>query len=518
MGRFLTLTQAYLICFGLLAMWAVFAYITMSTQIKGQQQYAELINVSGKQRMLSQRTSLYAYHYLQSRNEADLIALVELKELMQRDHLYLVDHLPSAKIRALYFPDALDSKVNGYFELLDLYLAAPDMELADQVQDYSNRLLPELDGAVADFEQESDTKTARLMRLEGYILSGSLLTLILEALFILRPALRTANIEQARIDAIVKKQTEHLQVFQELFSNTHDGIMITDRDNKVVDLNPAFEKITGYSEEDIKGHTPSILKSTHLEPLFYENFWRDLYKKDHWTGEFINRRKDGSVYYQLSYIFLIRDDSGKICRHVAIIRDISALKEGASRLEYLALYDVLTGLPNRTYLQSQIQKGIERAKRFSQKLAVVLLDLDGFKEINDSLGHRIGDLVLKNVGQVLQSGVRGIDTVARIGGDEFVLLIEQVHGRKDVIPLVEELLRRLIEPQVVEGHKITVAGSVGISLYPLDAKELGDLLEHADAAMYYAKKHGKGHIQVYDHETMAEMFESASIGQMTDPK
>ncbi len=516
MGRFLTLTRAYLICFALLAMWAVFAYVTMHSQIKGEQKYAELINISGKQRMLSQRTALYTYRYLFEPREVDLVALMEHKEQMQRDHFYLVERIPSDEIRDFYASRQLNNKLNDYFVLLDLFSTDPDPQLAKQVEKYASRILPDLDAVVVLLEKESEAKTSELMRLEGYILAGSLLTLVLEALFILRPALRKANIEQARIDHIVKRQTGHLRIYKELFLNTHDGILVTNRDNKVVDLNPSFERITGYSKDDIKGQTPAILKATHLKPQFYENFWRELYDKDHWTGEFVNRRKDGSVYYQLSYIFILRDEAGRIFRHVAIIRDISALKEGASHFEYLALYDVLTGLPNRTYLQSQIQKGIERSKRFRMQMAVALLDLDGFKEINDTLGHRVGDLVLKKIAQILQASVRGIDTVARIGGDEFVLLIEQIKGRKDLIPLVTEIHRRVAEPFEIEGQRIIVDCSLGISLYPEDATGPEDLLQHADAAMYYAKKHGKGHFRVYDPETMAEMFESVSVRQMTD--
>ena len=513
MKQTISLTQAYIISFFLLAMWGVCAYLTMFSQIKAQEQYAELINISGKQRMLSQRTALLANYYLETGERDFLEKLQHHHHLMQADHQYLVANLPSQELKDLYFaePSALDSKSRDYFLLLERFERDSESYSIELIYQRTSQLLPLLDHAVKVYQEESDRKTARLMRLEGYILGGTLLTLLLEALFILRPALRRANWNMSQLQRMVAEQTRQLAIYQRIFANADDGIMITDAENRIIEVNPAFSRITGYEAAEVIGEKPSILKSSHQDAAFYAAFWHDLFQHSHWTGEFINRKKDGSVYYQLTYAFLLYDAARNVDYHVGIMSDVSGIKEDKNRLEHLALYDMLTRLPNRSYLMTQMQKALERARRHRHRLAVILLDLDNFKSINDNLTHRVGDLVLKNTGQLLQQCVRSTDTVARLGGDEFVLLAEEVPDEDRLICILEKIQACLDEPMTVDDYQLQVTCSMGVALYPDDAQTRDSLLQFADTSMYHAKRLGKNQFSFFTSELNAAVQEKIKI-------
>ena len=513
MTKHISLTQAYAITFLLLAMWALFAYMTMYNQISAQKKYAQLINVSGKQRMLSQRTALLANHYLQTKDPSFLTELDEYYQDMRADHLFLIKHIPSPAVDSIYHsvPFRLEEKNRSYFELLDKFRSQPDLFSTTQIYLQTSQLLPLLDHAVNVYEQESDQKTARLMRLEGYILAGTLLTLILEALYIVRPALRRANWNMDRLRRMVNKQTERLTVYEQIFANSNDGIVITDSDNRILEVNPSFSRISGFSPEEVLGQTPAILKSTHQEAGFYKKFWEALYAQGHWSGEFINRKKDGSIYYQLTYAFVLRDSAQRIKYHVGITSDVSEMKEDKNRLEYLALYDMLTDLPNRSYLVNQVRKAMERSKRFHHKLAVILLDLDNFKSINDTLTHRIGDMVLKRVGGALAECTRSTDTVARVGGDEFVMLVEEIENENSLITIMEKIQEFLSKPMQIEEYQIAVTCSMGVAIYPDDAVSYDNLLQYADTAMYHAKNSGKNQFSFFTGELNAAVQEKIKI-------
>ncbi len=499
MKKPISLTQAYIIAFLLLAMWALFAYLTMLNQIQAQEQYAALINVSGKQRMLSQRTALLANHFLDSRDPAFLDELKEHRLLMLDDHEFLVSHIPSDEIHAIYYdkPYRLEDKTRAYFQLLERFIAKPDTFTTIQIYLKTSSLLPVLDHAVNVYEQESRDRTALLMRLEGYILLGSLLTLLFEAFFIIRPALKRATLTHNELAQMVEDQTERLTIYKQIFANSNDGILITDADNVVIDVNSSFSRIAGFSAEEVKGKKPDILKSSHMDSSFYDHFWRDLLDDEHWSGEFINRKKDGSIYHQRTYVFLLKDGKGEVKYHIGIMSDVSEMKEDQNRLENLALYDVLTHLPNRALFYSQVQKAIERSRRYQHKLALILFDLDNFKSINDTLSHRIGDHVLQNIGTLLTNCTRNLDTVARFGGDEFVMLIEEIQNENNLVPILEKIQKLLAEPMNIESYQLHITCSMGVAIFPDDADNYETLLQYADTAMYHAKKHGKNQFSFF---------------------
>ena len=498
----ITLTQSYIIAFSLLAMWAFFAYETMNSQIREEKKYAELINISGKQRMLSQRTSLLAHLYIETADPRHLDALNESRVTMEAEHRYLMAHLPSETMRRFYeeAPERLDESVRGYLALLERFVGSSQIHLVDGIFDASSALLPVLDRAVKAYEQESDAVTNRLMRVEFYILMGTLLTLLLEALFIIRPVLRRATWNLRELDRRVHEQTEQLSIYKKLVESANEAIIITGPDNRIVSVNPAFTEITGYTPEEGIGRNPSLLKSGQQDRRFYERFWAQLNTTGSWHGEFVNRRKDGGYYYQFSHVFLLRDATGAVNHHVMIFSDISQIRESQEQLEFMAMHDPLTQLPNRAYLMDQMEHAMERAARSGERVAAILLDLDDFKTVNDSLTHRVGDLLLQHVGRTLREHTRRTDTVARIGGDEFVLLVEQLKSGEELIILLEKIQQQLAVPFEVDGYLLNLSCSLGVALYPDDADSGDRLLQFADTAMYNAKKLGKNQFGFFTEE------------------
>nr|WP_320116552.1 EAL domain-containing protein [uncultured Desulfuromonas sp.] len=510
-----SLTKAYLVSFLLLAMWAFFAYLAMHNQIVSQKHYAELINISGKQRMLSQRTALVAELSLVSNSQKSFQELSLLKEQMERDHSFLVNNIPSDMLEDVYFskPVQLDLAARNFFEVLDQFIDHEPGITAEDIVRHASSLLPTLDGAVKQYQKESEQKTASMMRVEGYILFGTLLTLILEAVFILKPTLRRANLNLYQMKEMVDSQTKQLRIYEKIFCHANDGIMITDPKNKIIEVNPAFSRITGYSDKEVLGRDPSVLKSAEQEPVFYEGFWDDLLNKGEWSGTFVNLRKNGEKYYQDSYAFLLRDEQGEIEHHIGVLNDITKLVEGKKRLEFMALHDALTGLPNRTYLKTQVEHAIEHSKRHGSMVALVMLDLDNFKMINDTFSHRIGDQLLKSVGNAFADVLRKTDVVSRIGGDEFILLVDDLKEEADLTAILKKIQSVLARPIHVEGKELHVNASMGIAVFPDDAADYDTLMKYADTAMYHAKNSGKNKFVFFTDELNKFVEEQLCIEQ-----
>ena len=228
-----------------------------------------------------------------------------------------------------------------------------------------------------------------------------------------------------------RKTREQLLMAASVFANSYEGIMIADANNVIVDVNPAFTRITGYERQDVLGKTPRVLSSGRQGPEFYAKLWKSLSQHDQWSGEVWNRRKNGAVYAEILAITAVRDESSKLLHYLAVFSDITRLKAHESELARIANYDVLTGVPNRRLLSDRLKVALARARRDRSNLAVCMLDLDGFKEVNDRLGHASGDLLLIEVSRRLQGVLREDDTLARLGGDEFVLLISDMHQHED---------------------------------------------------------------------------------------
>ena len=289
-----------------------------------------------------------------------------------------------------------------------------------------------------------------------------------------------------------------LRLAASVFSNAQDGIMITDHQGRILDVNRAYSRLTGYSPEEVIGRHPNMLKSGMHTPEFYAGMWRALEEFGVWRGEVINRRKNGDLFTELASISAVRDASGEITHYVATYTDISALKESQQKLEHLAYHDALTGLPNRVLLGDRIQQALAQAKRNKDVVAVCFLDLDDFKPVNDTYGHQVGDRLLIEVAKRLKDSMREADTVARLGGDEFALLLGALESTHEAREVLGRLLMRISQPYSIDRCVARISASIGYTLVPGDDGDPDTLLRHADQAMYQAKQGGRNRIQLFD--------------------
>lgn len=279
--------------------------------------------------------------------------------------------------------------------------------------------------------------------------------------------------------------------------NIQEGIMLTDAQTRIVAVNSAFSCVTGYSADEVVGRTPAILKSGLHDDEFYRAMYASLKKNDGWQGEIRNRRKDGEMYLEWLNVSTIRNESGEIDFYIGVFSDISNQEEMKKRLHRLAYYDELTGLPNRALLYDRLSQELAHAKRDASMMAILFIDLDGFKMVNDLYGHFAGDQFLREVAERLAFCVREGDTLSRMGGDEFVALLRNIADEQVAAQVAGRMLEICAEPFVVEGRELFVTVSVGISIHPRDGDIGSDLLRNADTAMYRAKACGKNKYQFF---------------------
>ena len=298
-----------------------------------------------------------------------------------------------------------------------------------------------------------------------------------------------------------KLAEDQLRQSASVFEHANEGILITDAQARILDVNAAFTRITGYSRDEVIGRNPRLLKSGRQGREYYSAMWRALQETGHWSGEQWNRRKDGEVYAELLTISAVHDRQGEIVRYVGLFSDITPLKEHQKQLEFIAHYDALTSLPNRVLLADRLKQAMALAVRHQSLLAVVYLDLDGFKAINDNHGHDIGDRLLIVLAERMTHALRGSDTLSRLGGDEFVLVLLDLPDQDTCITILERLLRAVAAPVQINGQVLYVSASLGVSFYPqADNVDADQMLRQADQAMYQAKQAGKNRYHLFDAE------------------
>ncbi|EKE69603.1 EAL domain-containing protein [Gallaecimonas xiamenensis] len=301
-------------------------------------------------------------------------------------------------------------------------------------------------------------------------------------------------------DQALRSSVEHLRLARQVINASLDGIMITDAGGHIESVNPSFSQMTGYRAEEVVGKSPGLLSSGRHSPDFYQAMWAQLAEQGFWQGEIWNRRKNGEVYPEWLTITAIRDDEGQIRKYAGIFTDISDRKQKEARIQSLAYYDELTGLPNRRLFMDRLQLAIANARRHHHQVALLFVDLDLFKRINDSLGHLAGDLVLKEVARRLQQTVREGDSVARLGGDEFTVLVSEIDDAQGLERLAQRLINALYAPMEVAGRVLFVSASIGISLFPGDGRDEEQLLRFADTAMYRSKELGRNKFRFYNSQ------------------
>ncbi len=296
-----------------------------------------------------------------------------------------------------------------------------------------------------------------------------------------------------------RKSEESLRLAASVFSHTREGIIIASPDNKIVDVNQAVERITGYKKEELLGKNPSMLSSGQHENNFYNEMWEAVSAEGFWRGEVWNRHKNGEAYLEMITITQVKDKNQKLVNYLAIFSDITLFKEQQKQLELNAHYDALTGLANRVLFMDRLSQAMIHTRRSKLTLAVAYLDLDGFKEINDTYGHKHGDTLLQVVSSRMKKTLRNGDTIARIGGDEFVVVMIGLQTQENCAPLLKRLLLAVSQKVISDDIEMQVTASIGVSFFiSEDQFELEELLHRADQAMYKAKVSGKNRCHIYD--------------------
>lgn len=301
------------------------------------------------------------------------------------------------------------------------------------------------------------------------------------------------------------EQERALRLASKVFEASTEAILITDADSRIVAANQSFTAITGYSEAEALGQTPALLSSGKHDAAFFRDMWQQLQLRGQWSGEIWNRRKSGEIYPEWLSINALRDSHGKLSNYIALFSDISERKEAEARVQHLAEYDYLTDLPNRLLLMDRLQQSLRVAERSRHKVAVLFLDLDRFKNINDTLGHATGDTLLQEVARRTRHVVREMDTVGRTGGDEFVMILPELADNAQAALIAERVLDALRQPFQLDGHQLVITASIGISVSPDDGRDAQLLLKNADMAMYEAKAQGRNNYRFFTERMTAEV-------------
>jgi diguanylate cyclase (GGDEF)-like protein/PAS domain S-box-containing protein len=302
-------------------------------------------------------------------------------------------------------------------------------------------------------------------------------------------------------DVTERRQAEEkLRLSATVLEHIADGVMVIDVHGRIVATNPAYTQITGYTESEAVGTQSGLTRlsgNRSYDQAFHDALWRDLAETGFWRGEIWSTRKNGEVYLEWLTVSGVRDDDDTVTHYVCVFSDITKLKESQDKLDHLAHHDPLTGLPNRLLFHDRLQHALVRAARTGEQLAVIFIDLDRFKNVNDTLGHHVGDELLKRVAESLSACLRDGDTLARLGGDEFIVLLEDIDGERGARLVAEKLMRLFEQPVMVSSYELVVTGSVGISLFPQDGADLNLLIRNADVAMYQAKARGRNDYAFY---------------------
>jgi diguanylate cyclase (GGDEF)-like protein/PAS domain S-box-containing protein len=426
---------------------------------------------------------------------AMVVILLALYRQSEREHALrqkIVDSIPGA----FYLFDASGRFLmwNRNFESV-LGMTGEEMRRSHPTNFFDDLDKPRIEAAIKrTFETGESTVEAALLTRDGrripYYFNGFLLEVDRQ------PALVGIG-----LDISEQKQTEaRLQLAAGVFTHAREAIMITDAHGTIIDVNESFNRITGYSPWEIEGRNSLDLKSDRHPPQFYATMRLALFKNGHWSGEIWNRRKNGEDYAAMLTASAVRDSNGKTQNYVVLFSDITPMKEYQRHLEHIAHFDALTGLPNRVLLADRLQQAMVQMRRRKSSLAVAYLDLDGFKAVNDDLGHAVGDELLSAISQRMKTALREGDTLARIGGDEFVVLLVDLEQPSDWQTVLVRLLQAAADPVTVSDSVLQISASIGVTLFPGDGETADLLLRRADRAMYLAKQAGKNRYHLFTGE------------------
>ncbi len=309
----------------------------------------------------------------------------------------------------------------------------------------------------------------------------------------------------------IRSREEQLRLWASVLEQSREAVFVTDAENRILLVNRAFVAVTGYTLEEARGQTPRFLQSGRHDQAFYANLWRSLKETGHWQGEIWDRAKDGRIHPQWAAISAVADAAGTVSNYIAIYSDLTEHKAAQDRIQFLAQHDPLTGLPNRMLLQDRLTVAIAAAAREGHEVGVLFIDLDRFKTINDSLGHSVGDELIKGVTKRLQDAVRESDTVSRLGGDEFIVVLHRIRRSEDAAHVADAVLAQLTAPFNIAGKELRVTASIGISVFPADGEDEEGLIKNADTAMFHAKERGRNNYQFFRPEMNARAGERLAL-------
>jgi diguanylate cyclase (GGDEF)-like protein/PAS domain S-box-containing protein len=309
------------------------------------------------------------------------------------------------------------------------------------------------------------------------------------------------------------QQREELKESSIVFENTEEGILITDCKQRILLVNSAFEKISGYTKKELVGKKPSLLKSHKHDRFFYKQMWSSINKKGYWKGKIYDKAKDGTILPTWLNITAVKDKKNKIIKYISIHTDLQDIIDTQEKADYLAYHDSLTGLPNRIKLEEHLSHVIAVAQRDELAMSILFIDLDRFKIINDTLGHQVGDRLLQNVATRIRKVLRDTDMVARMGGDEFIVVLETARDKKAAAYVCQKILDTLKEPIKIGDHSLNTSASIGVAMFPSNGNNITTLIKNADTAMYHAKKLGKDNFQYYNEELSKDVHNQLRIEQ-----
>lgn len=313
-------------------------------------------------------------------------------------------------------------------------------------------------------------------------------------------------------DISARKATEaNLRLWATVFENSAEAVMIADPDNRIISVNRAFSRITGFDPDEVIGKTPNIVVLSGQDTTFLRDQRRKLETEGCWQGEIWDRRKNGEIYPKWFGITAVKDNTGNLAHYVAIFSDISERKAAEAKIEFLAHHDALTGLPNRVLLRDRLEQALAHAERSHSHVALLFLDLDRFKTINDSLGHSVGDKLLSAATGRIAACTRDTDTISRLGGDEFVVVLTELRDAELAVAIAQKIINSMDNPFDIEGHRLTTSFSIGISLYPEDGRDFDTLLKKADTAMYHAKDTGRNIYRFFTEQMNVHALERLMV-------
>lgn len=449
----------------------------------------------------------------------------------------------------LIFVDTIDSwgqqlKATS-LQMLEMKTSSSQFErlnaLREQMEQIEQGFLLSIDSAKAHEYQDLRLQTENLQQGltedKRNIIFGSAIAFVIAILFgllvarsVSRPIIELKNaaiaLGQGDLNARVKirskdevgtlahsfnAMSDELGMAAAVFENTSEAVLITDVNANIVAVNKAFESITGYQEHEVVGVNPSKIKSNRHDEAFYQQMWSELLDSGMWRGEIWNRRKSGEVFPAWQSIRAINNETGDVSHYISVFSDISTLKQSQEKLDFLAYHDPLTSLPNRLLFEDRLEQALKHAKREKHEIVLLFLDLDRFKNINDSLGHPVGDALLVGVSKRLGKLVRQEDTVARLGGDEFVVILERIERAEAGAVLAQKIIDAFHESIVADGHELLVTLSIGISQYPADGEDVPTLVKNGDAALYQAKEKGRNCFCFYTAELTSKISERLAM-------